>query len=303
MDDNPDVRVKAVLAGDADVALEVAAANTPELATRFASQLRRHAQPSTKFLSFNVRKAPFDDVRSRRALNLAIDRATLAGLFGGRELSTPTCQVLPPSFPGHEDYCPWTRGRHDSRWHRQDVHRARHLVGVSGTAGAAIEFLTHRGDTTGPVAVKPLASALRRVGYRPRLRVLRSQQDFQRRISAGSWNMSAGDWIADYPSPGQFLDHFLSCSNYRPQDPPRSTNKGGFCGTGFDRLVARAESMQITNPATAQRIWARADRFAVDQAAWVPLVNTGSAELLSRRTGNLTLDANSQPRIDQLWVQ
>jgi ABC-type oligopeptide transport system substrate-binding subunit len=115
--------------------------------------------------------------------------------------------------------------------------------------------------------------------------------------------MSAGDWIADYPSPGQFLEYFLACSNYRPDDPARSTNVGGFCRARFDRLVTRAESIQITDPAMAQTIWARADRVAVDQAAWVPLVSTASVELLSRRAGNFTLDANSQPRIDQLWVE
>jgi hypothetical protein len=35
----------------------------------------------------------------------------------------------------------------------------------------------------------------------------------------------------------------------------------------------------------------------------VPLANTGSADLLSRRAGHFTLDANSAPRIDQLWVR
>jgi hypothetical protein len=61
--------------------------------------------------------------------------------------------------------------------------------------------------------------------------------------------------------------------------------------------------MQLTNPAAAQDIWARADHLAVGQAAWVPLVNTASAELLSPRAGHFTLDANSLPQIDQLWVR
>lgn len=71
----------------------------------------------------------------------------------------------------------------------------------------------------------------------------------------------------------------------------------------FDRLIAKAESLETTNPAKAQRIWARADRLAVQQAAWVSLVNGASAELVSQRTGHFTLDANSQPAIDQLWVR
>jgi peptide/nickel transport system substrate-binding protein len=304
MDNDPEARVKAVLRGDADVALEVAEANIAELGTRFASQLRRHAQPDTKFFSFNVLRPPFDDVRARRAVNLAIDRAAMARRFGGPGLSTPTCQVLPPSFPAHEDYCPWTLPPLDGRWHGPDLRRARALVRASGTAGARIDFLTHDGDTTGPAAGPVLASALRAIGYRPRVKVL-SHPEFLGRISdrRTGWHISAGEWVADYPSPGQFLELFLACSNYRPEDPSRTTNAGGFCDAGFDRLVARAQALQITDPAKAERIWARADRLAVDQAAWAPLVSTASVELLSRRTGHFTVDATSQPAIDQLWVR
>jgi ABC-type transport system substrate-binding protein/DNA-binding SARP family transcriptional activator/DNA-binding beta-propeller fold protein YncE len=305
MDADPRARVRAVLHGDADLALEVASANTGELGRRFASQLRRHAQPDTQFLTFNVRRAPFDDLRARRAVNLAIDRAAVARRLGGRDLSTPTCQVLPPRFPGHADYCPWTRGRRDGRWHGPDVRRARALVRASGTLGASVDFVTYRGQATGPSAAAALASALRRIGYRPHVSVLASEAAFERRLSdtRQGWNITANDWIADYPSPAQFLEYFLACSNYRPHNAAGTTNVGGFCNGDLDRLVARAEALQTSDPAEAEKIWGRADRLAVDQAAWASLVSTGSVELLSRRAGGFRVDANSQPRIDQLWVR
>jgi peptide/nickel transport system substrate-binding protein len=304
MADDATDRAEAVLRGDADLALEVATANVGRLGTRFASQLRRHAQPHTSFFKFNLRRPPFDDVRARRAVNLAVDRAAMARRFGGRRLSTPTCQVLPPSFPGHEDYCPWTRGPNDGRWHRPDIRRARALVSTAGSVGATVDFVTHRDDAVGPSAASVLAAALRRIGYRPRISILNSPEAFEQRIGDPQrWNMGAGDWIADYPAAGQFLDYFLTCSNYHPDDPARGTNAGGFCRTDFDRLVAQAQALQVTDPTKAQRVWARADRLAVDQAAWVPLLSTASIELLSRRTGHFTLDANSQPQIDQLWVR
>jgi peptide/nickel transport system substrate-binding protein len=305
MDDDPIARVRSVLRGDADLALEVASADIDALATRFPSQLRVHAQPHTRFLTFNVRRPPFDDVRARRAVNLAIDRTAIAKRLGGRRLSTPTCQVLPPSFPGHEAYCPWTRRPSNGHWHGPDLQRARALVRASGTAGATVEYLTRMSDATegGPEAIV-LAAALRRIGYRPRVAIVGSAE-YRARIAdtQGGWNMSPGEWIADYPSPGQFLDLLLACTNYRPEDPAGSTNGGGFCDARFDRLVARAQALQITDPPDAQRLWARADRRAVDQAAWVPLVTTAAVELLSRRAGHFTLDATSQPRIDPLWVR
>jgi YVTN family beta-propeller protein len=304
MDDDPNARAEAVARGDADLALEIASANIARLRVRFASQLRRHTQPHTAFLSLNLRRTPFDDVRARRALNLAIDRAAIARGLGGTSLSTPTCQILPPNFPGRDDYCPWTRPPRDGRWHGPDIRRARSLVRASGTAATAVHVVVRRDDPSAPPAAAALATALRRIGYRPQLSSLSTGPAFGRRIGdPRSWSITVNDWIADYPAPGNFLDYFLSCSNYHPEDPASSSNGGGFCRRDFDRLVVRAQELQVTDPAKAQKVWARADRLAVDQAAWVPTVSTASFELLSARTGHFTLDANSQPQIDQLWVR
>jgi ABC-type transport system substrate-binding protein len=303
MDNTPGHRVQEVLRGHADLALEIASVNLTPLRTRFASQLRLHAQPNTSFLSFNVRRAPFDNVLARRAVNLALDRAAVARRLSGPGLSTPTCQVLPPHFPGHKAYCPWTRNPLDGRWHGPDIARAQALVRASGTAGATVVFIRRSYDLTAAPSTDAVVSALRSIGYRPH--VISGDAQFYRRLANphGHWDISGGDWTADTPSPGEFLDTLLSCTNYHPEDPARTTNGGGFCNARFDHLIKQAEAMQLTNPAAAQDIWARADHLAVDQAAWIPLVNTASAELLSRRAGHFTLAANSLPQIDQLWVR
>ena len=303
MDNDPSRRVQAVIRGDADLALEIASSDITQLRTRFASRLRLDAQPDTSFLTFNIRRPPFSNTLARRAVNLAIDRSAVASRLGGPGLSIPTCQVLPPHFPGHEDYCPWTRTPFDGRWHGPDISRARALVRASGTAGATVDFISPGNDPIAAAAADALVSALRQIGYRPR--VTSGDAQFYRRLADphGQWNISDGDWTADTPSPGEFLDHFLSCANYHPQDPARTTNGGGFCNPTFDHLVTQAETLQLTDPAAAQDTWARADRLAVDQAAWTPLVNTASAQLLSRRANHFTLDADGLPQIDQLWVR
>ena len=303
MDNSPSQRVQAVLRGQADLALEIGSTNLAPLRTRFASQLRLDTQPDTSFLTFNVRRPPFSNVLARRAVNLAIDRAAVTRHLGGPGQSIPTCQVLPPHFPGYQAYCPWTRHPHDGRWHGPDIARARALVRASGTAGAAVDFIRPSNDLIATAATSALVSALREIGYRPR--VISGDAQFYRRLGNphGRWDINDGEWIADYPSPGEFLAYFLSCANYHPGDPARTTNGGGFCNARFDRLVGQAETLQLTNPAAAQDIWARADRLAVGQAAWVPLANTGDAELLSRRAGHFTLDADGLPQIDQLWVR
>ena len=303
MDDNPSHRAQAVQDGQADLALEIASVNLAPLRVQFASRLRLDTQPDTSFLSFNLQRPPFSNALARRAVNLAIDRAAVADRLGGPGLSIPTCQVLPPNFPGYQAYCPWTRMPQDGRWHGPDLSRAQALVRASGTAGATVDFVSSSNDPVAAAATGALVSALREIGYRPR--VISGGAEAERRLADphGQWNIADGDWTADYPSPSEFLEYFLSCANYHPDDPARTTNGGGFCNATFDRLVRQAETLQLTDPAAAQSIWARADHLAADEAAWVPLANTGDAELLSRRAGHLTLDADGEPQIDQLWVR
>ena len=303
MDDNPGHRVQAVRDGQADLALEIASVNLAPLRVQFASQLRLYTPPDTSFLAFNIQRLPFSSALARQAVNLAIDRSAVADHLGGPGLSTPTCQVLPPNLPGYQAYCPWTRTPQDGRWHGPDLSRARALVRASGTAGATVDFVSPGSDPVPAAAAGALVAALREIGYRPR--VISGDAESARLLADphGQWNIAAGDWTADYPSPSEFLDYFLSCANYRPGDPARTTNGGGFCNATFDRLIGQAETLQLTDPAAAQDLWAEADHLAVDQAAWVPLANTGDAALVSRRAGHFTLDANGVPQIDQLWVR
>jgi YVTN family beta-propeller protein len=301
MADDPNQRVTAVLHHNADIALEVAAADLAPLRLRFAPQLHQHTQPDTSFFAFNVRRPPFDVTPARQAVNLAIDRRTVAQRLGGQALAMPTCQVLPPNFPAHNDYCPWTRPPLNGRWHGTDLRHARALVHASGTPGAQTEVIMRTDDPA--ASGQALYDALRRLGYQPHVTRL-SGPAFARRVSEPTrWNIASGEWTADYPSPGDFLDLFLSCSNYHPDNPEQTTNDGGFCVPAFDRLVSRAQRLQLTDPAAAERVWAAADRLAVDDAAWIPLVSTSSIEFFSTRTGHFTVDANSQPQIDQLWVR
>jgi peptide/nickel transport system substrate-binding protein len=167
MDNDPNHRVQAVLRGDADLALEISSAPIAPLRLRAASQVRQHSLADTSFLSLNLRRPPFDNVLARRALNLALDRAAVARRLGGPDLSIPTCQVLPPHFPGHQDYCPWTRPPFHGRWHGTDIRRARSLVRASGTAGATVVFISPHDDSIAAASARALNLALRTIGYHP----------------------------------------------------------------------------------------------------------------------------------------
>ena len=121
--------------GQADwVADELPSDRLSELASRFATQVHVNQLPADWYFALNVNIKPFNQLKARQAVNLAIDRNALVKLYGGSQLASPTCQVLPPGFPGYSPYCPWTQGgkapgrrptsRAPTRWSPSPARRA-----------------------------------------------------------------------------------------------------------------------------------------------------------------------------------
>ena len=276
-----------------------------ELATRYASQLHVHSTLATDYLAFNVREPPFDDVRARRAVNYAIDRRAAVRLYGGPDQAAPTCQILPPQMPGYRRNCPYTaNATRSGRWTAPDLRKARQLVAATGTSGLRIVVL----DSPTPKIYRDegrlVVQALRRVGYRARLKLV--PDDVFARISGPTGsdrsNVQSGGWGADYPAASDFIQVKLSCASVRPGDKA-GPGFGGFCSPAVDRTIKSARAVQITAPQTANNLWARIDRALVDRAAWLPLVTPTNTDLVSKRVGNYRYHPLWGPLLDQLWVR
>jgi hypothetical protein len=54
----------------------------------------------------------------------------------------------------------------------------------------------------------------------------------------------------------------------------------------LDREMARASTLELTDPPQAASLWATVDRRLVDEAAWVPFVNQRAVDFVSKRVRN-----------------
>ena len=114
------------------------------MTSSFGSRRRSIPSPTagTFFVVFDTEVPPFDDVDVRQAMNLALDRERVVQIFGGAA-ALPTCQQLPPNFPGYEPYCPYTMDpgpEGEGSWTAPDLEEAERLVRRSGTAGMRVRF-------------------------------------------------------------------------------------------------------------------------------------------------------------------
>lgn len=278
---DPADQARAVRDGRADRAYEGVPNNMlAEVVNRHAGQLHTTDVPMTDFLQLNPRGGPFRDVRARRAFNFAFDRNAAVEAFGGATVATPTCQVLPRTFPARRDYCPYTRAPGpDGRWRGPDRARARRLVAAARTAGQPVTIWKFSDGYFSPKLLEATHDALRAIGYRPEFRS-GTHDDYQA-LSArnrDAIDVIPSEWAADFPSPSNFLEPFLAC---------HSAFTGGlYCDPSLDRLMRRARALEASEPQAAEDLWAAADRRAVDRAAWVPLVNQRTLDFTSTRLHN-----------------
>jgi YVTN family beta-propeller protein len=270
-------QLRAIAAGRADY-LFAAASDVLRLRPQHASQLHSNVRLGTWYVFLNTHLPPFDDVRVRRALSYAVDRAALVEAFGGPSSAQPTCQILPPSFPGYRRYCPY----------RHDLTKARRLVAASGTRGMPVVVWTPSSTVS---LQSRIVSALRALGYRARLKVNDDVWNYKR-IQAGTHT-----WFADYPAASDFAPLF-SCRSKEALNNPAQ-----FCDPAVERMIARAREVEAVDPRTANALWARIDRMVTDRAPYVPLLNPRRVEYVSARVGNYQFNPQLGTLFDQLWVR
>jgi YVTN family beta-propeller protein len=287
--------VAAVLRGAADV-VGVPHAHVHEVETRYPTLVKRHPSRTLGSLFLNTRVPPFDDVRARQAINLAIDRRRFIQLNPFID-GDPTCQALPPNFPGYDPYCPYTAGLDHGAWHAPDLARARRLVRASGTAGTRVTFWTGERHNRGDEFV---VATLNRLGYRARLKVVPYEKYFgavadpRNRAQVG-----AGGYLQpDYPSPAYFINAFYGCP------PDRSYLSTGLANATVCAHIRRALAMVVRgDERQANALWRQIDHEIVDLAPFVMIVNPSHIELVSRRVGNYQFNPDIGIVLGQAWVR
>ena len=297
----PAAQVHAVETGRADVAFDgVPPSRLTEVETQHASQVRDNTQAGTTFLFLNTRVPPFDDVRVRRAVSYAVDRGAIVRALGGPDRAQATCQILPPNFRGYRPYCPFTLERTAAGiWQAPALSQARRLIAASGTRGARVTVWippNHRPE--GAIAVV----LLKQLGYRVRAKRV---GDYYAKIGDSRLRIQAGvnTWFPDYPAPAAFLNAMFSCGAFRP-GTGSNLNASEFCDPRIDRAIARARTLEVSDPALASSLWSTIDRELVDQVPVVPLVNPKHVDFLSPRVGNYQYGPQwPNLLLDQLWVR
>ena len=271
---------------------------------RFASQV--HVNPLTAdwYFALNTKRPPFNNVLARQAINYAANRSAYVKIGGGPSLAVPTCQILPPNFPGYKPYCPYTAGTNFARWTGPNLAKARQLVKASHTAGMKV-VVNSTTDTAGRALAAQMVSDLNAIGYKASQQLLNGSVQYpfvQNSNNIGKWNVTYSQWYQDYPAASDFLNVLLGCGSIHPHTDA-SPNIAEFCNPSIQAQMTRAESLGQTNPTVANNLWAQVDREVTSQAPWVDMYNPKQIDFLSARVRGYLWNPQLYILIDQLWLK
>ena len=300
-DKDKTTQVREVERGRADVAYDgVPNGLLTELQTQYAREVHNYVALSVGYVPLNTSLPPFNDIRVRRALNYALDRNKMVQT--NAPALPPSCQVLPPGMFGYQRYCPYTR--HPSangRYTGPDLAKARQLVAATGTQGQTVTIWTYRGATAARRAGY-LATALRKLGYKPRFRIVKDLAALFANVGNPKKKVQLAQvgFGADYASPLDFFGVLLSCKEARR---PSGINYAHFCDRRIDQEMAKASSLQTLDPQSSAALWRKVDRDVVNQAPWVSLWSFNGIDFVSRRVGNYIYNPQWGALFDQMWVR
>jgi peptide/nickel transport system substrate-binding protein len=273
--------------------------NSPQ----YASQV--HVNPLTAdwYMALNTRTPPFNNLKARQAINYAADRNAYVKIGGGPSLAVPTCQILPPNFPGYKPYCPYTSGSSTTKWAGTNIAKAKQLVQQSGTAGMKVVVNSASDDTSKALAQQMVAD-LNKIGYKATTQLLTGSIQYpfvQNSNNSSKWNVAWSAWYQDYPTASDFLNVLLGCGSIHPHSDA-SPNIAAFCDKSIQSQMDKALSLGQTNPTEANNIWAQVDHAVTDQAPWVDLFNPKQIDFLSKNVHGYQWNPQWYILIDQLWL-
>ena len=297
-----EAEVNAVMNGEADWMYDQPPTDRlGEIGTKYKDQVHLNTLTAWWYAPMNTRLAPFDNLKARQAVNYAIDRKALVNLFGGPVLASPVCQVLPPGFPGHVDYCPYTKDP-GAKWSAPDMEKAKQLIEESGTKGQKVTVIVEDTAVSKSIGVY-LQSVLTSLGYDTEVKPISPNIQFTYiQNTNNKVQISVSQWYQDYPAASDFLYILYGCESFK-EGSDSSINISGFCDKAINKKMKDALALGVTDQDGANKMWAEIDKDVTDAAPMAAMFTPKHVDFVSKQLGNFQFNAQFYWMVSQSWVK
>jgi dipeptide transport system substrate-binding protein len=251
---DPAVRLAKLRAGECQIMAYPNLADLPSIREDKALKLQEQPGLNIGYLAMNVTKKPFDDLRVRRAVNMAIDKqAILKAVYQGA--GQPAKNLIPPTM--------WSYNNEVQDF-KFDPEAAKKLLAEAGLKdGFETDLWAMPVQRPYNPDAKRIAelmqSDLAKIGIKANI-VSYEWGEYRKRIQAGEHMMAEFGWTGDNGDPDNFFVPLAGCAAARPG----GGNVTKWCDQGFDGLVNKAAT--IASQAERTKLYKQAQVIMHDQA-------------------------------------
>ncbi|PRA12162.1 peptide ABC transporter [Arthrobacter sp. MYb211] len=253
-------RATQVQTGEADISMSIPATSLATLESDDSVSVLKTDSPRTATLYLNNSRAPFNDVKLRKAATMALDLpAIAASIYEGA--AQPATGPFAPSES-------WANP--DLAVPQLNLDEAKKLVADSGYAQdqpLEIIAITERAEFAGVGAI--IQEQFKQIGLQANV-VTKSYGAAEPDVLAGKYDMilSQRNRMIDIADPIGFLQADYTCQG--------GYNLSHYCNEDYDALIAKAASE--TDEATRHQLYREAGDILAEDAANVWLVNEQSID-------------------------
>ena len=238
----------------------------------------------TYYYLLNINKAPLQDVRVRRALSLAIDRARLNNTVL-HAANVPAYGITPPGTLGYQP----------PKLFGHDVAAARELLADAGFPngegwpGLELTYNTSESHRKIAVALQQMwKDALN-------IEVTLSNQEWKvylDSVDQMNFQMARRGWIGDYVDPNNFLDLFLCAGG---------NNNTGFCDPQYDDMITR-QAPRARSREERYAIFYAAETLLMEQMPFIPIYTYTSNHLIHPSVRDMPSNLMDSLNLKYVWL-
>lgn len=216
----------------------------------------------TYYYMINTERAPFDDVRVRKALAMAVDRKLLVETVM-QGIVEPAYAIVPPGTLGYQP----------PKLFDFDPQQARELLTAAGYPGGesfpAFEILYNTQESHRKIAV-----AIQQM-WRQNLNIAVTlvNQEWQVYLDSQenmNYDVSRRGWIGDYVDPNSFLDMFISGGG---------NNKTGFSRQRYDEIILH-EAPAALDREERYSLYNEAETILINEMPIIPIYTYQTKHLI-----------------------
>jgi len=213
------------------------------------------------YLAFNTQKKPFDDVRVRKAISMAINKkAIIDGVYLGTAVAAKN--PIPPSMWSYNDAI------------KDDVYdpdAAKKLLADAGFPNGLTTDVwampVQRPYNPNAKRIAELMQAdLAKIGVKAEIKSF-EWGEYRKRMQAGEHQMGMLGWTGDNGDPDNFLHTLLGCDAAKTN----GSNVAKFCYQPYEDLVLKAKT--VSKQSERDALYKKAQVIFKEQAPWFTIAH------------------------------